>query len=107
MEWFVRNDVFYETKKYTSPANLSFTPELWQWNGRIGLENDTFTAAFYIDNITNEKSPLQIQSFPLFDAAVGYQPAGDVLAFQNSYLISPRRERNMGATITVRFGQNR
>jgi outer membrane receptor protein involved in Fe transport len=109
LEWFVRNDVIYESKKYTSPANLSYAPEQWTWNGRIGLESYRWTATFYVDNITGEKSPQQIQSFPLFDYSQGYNgtrlpsPLGEPVQ-QDSYLLLPRRERNVGVMLTVRFG---
>jgi outer membrane receptor protein involved in Fe transport len=104
IDWYVRNDVLYESKKYTSPANLSYTPEQWVWNGRLGLQTDGWDVSFYVDNITNEKSPLQIQTFPLFDQSEGYSISPDEFVYQDSYLILPRRERNAGVVFTVRFG---
>jgi iron complex outermembrane receptor protein len=104
LEWFLRNDFLYESKKYSSPANLNWTPEQWTWNARLGLESEKWSVSFYVDNVTDEKSPLQIQSFPLFDLSEGYRGPDGVFINQDSYLLLPRRGRNAGIIATVRFG---
>jgi outer membrane receptor protein involved in Fe transport len=105
LDWFLRNDVIYESKKYTTPANISWTPSQWTWNARTGLEGANWTASIYVDNITNEKSPLQVQTFPLFDLSKGYQlTTSDPIIYQDSYLLNPRRTRNAGVQVTVYFG---
>ncbi len=102
LNWFMRNDWLYESKKYSTVSNLNWAPALWVWNGRAGVESDTFTIALYVDNITNEKSPIQIQDFPLFDASAGYNIGGGVI-FQRAFSIAPRRTRNFGMTANFRF----
>ncbi|MDP6435946.1 MAG: TonB-dependent receptor plug domain-containing protein [Gammaproteobacteria bacterium] len=114
-EWFVRNDLIYESKKYTSTSNLTWAPSAWTWNSRIGLETDEWSLAFYVNNITDEKSPIEIQVFPLIDLSQNYLGASEpgnptaqtpqVLA--NSFQLLPRRSRNMGVTAQYRFGANR
>ena len=113
-EWFVRNDFIYESKKYTTPSNLTWAPSQWTWNGRVGIETDAWTVTMYIYNITDEKSPVAIQDFPLFDPSNNYlgapepgNPAGQTPEVtSNVFQILPRRSRNMGITAQYRFGTN-
>jgi outer membrane receptor protein involved in Fe transport len=114
MEWFLRNDVIYESKKYSSTANLNWTPSPTTWNARLGLQNESWTVTWYIDNITDEKSPEQIQNFPLFDLSQNYigpqvaappgEPGLSAEVVQNAFSLLPRRSRNTGITAQYRFG---
>ena len=114
-EWFVRNDFIYESKKYTSTSNLTWAPSVWTWNSRIGLETDEWSLAFYVNNITDEKSPIEIQVFPLLDFSQNYlgatepgNPTGQTPeVFANTFQMQPRRSRNLGITAQYRFGTNR
>ena len=115
LEWFFRNDVIYESKKYSTVSNLTWAPSQITWNGRVGLQTETWTLSFYVDNITNEKSPVQIQDFPLFDTSQGYlSPAIPITTpgfevpgaevNQNGFQLIPRRTRNAGIVAQFRFG---
>ena len=114
-EWFVRNDFIYESKKYTSTSNLTWAPSVWTWNSRIGLETDEWSLAFYVNNITDAKSPIEIQVFPLLDFSQNYlgatepgNPTGQTPeVFANTFQMQPRRSRNLGITAQYRFGTNR
>jgi outer membrane receptor protein involved in Fe transport len=108
LEWFFRNDFMYESKKYSTVSNLNWAPSQWTWNARVGLDAPRWSSAFYIDNVTNEKSPVQIQDFPLFDLSQGYRIGpgrfGTDTVFPNAFLLQPRRTRNVGVTFSYRFG---
>ena len=115
-EWFVRNDFIYESKRYHTTSNLTWAPSAWTWNSRVGIESEAWTLTMYINNLTDEKSPVQIQDFPLMDFSKNYLGVGDPgdpaptatpEVFSNSFLILPRRSRNMGITAQYRFGANR
>jgi outer membrane receptor protein involved in Fe transport len=111
-EWYWRNDWRYESKRYSTASNLTYAPSFWNWNMRVGLEADRWSASVYVENLTDEKSPIQIQDFPLFDAAEGYIPARDpditTIARnpvnQNAFQILPRQSRWFGAAVSYRFG---
>lgn len=115
LDWFVRNDLLYESKKYNTVANLAWAPNMWVWNARAGIESDIYTVALYVDNITNEKSPIQIQDFPLFDQSAGFAAPGTTMTGpntqivgggvinQNAFSLAPRRTRNAGVTAQFRF----
>ena len=104
VEYFVRNDFIYEAKKYNTTSNLTWAPSQWTWNGRVGLEKEDWTVTFFVDNITNEKSPVQIQDFPLFDTSQNFQRRGVGEINQNAFLVIPKRTRNTGITAQYRFG---
>lgn len=110
VDWFWRNDWLYESKRYSTSSNLAWAPERWNWNTRLGLESENWTVALYINNLTNEKSPVQIQDFPLFDGSVGVGviPATgfeglDAPVNLNAFSILPRQTRNVGITGQIRF----
>jgi len=76
---------------------------MWVWNARAGIESDIYTVALYVDNITNKKSSIQIQDFPLFDASKGYiDPIAGAIV-QRAFTISLRRTRNAGLVANFRF----
>ena len=116
LEWFLRNDFIYESKRYNTTSNLTWAPSQFTWNARLGLESEKWSVSLYVDNLTDEDSALQIQDFPLFDDAEGYNvpptppampgdpliPAGAIS--QNAFSILPRRTRNAGVTAQFRFG---
>jgi len=84
---------------------------VWNWNLRFGLDASNWTVSFYIDNVTDEKSPTQIQDFPLFDFSQGYQARGDIdtidrgaTVYPNAFSLYPRRSRNAGVVFQYRFG---
>jgi outer membrane receptor protein involved in Fe transport len=106
VEWYVRNDVIYESKTYTTASNLTWAPEQWTWNARLGLESAKWSVSLYVDNVTNEKSPTAIQDFPLFDLSQSYQGPTGAVVNQNAFQLLPRRTRNAGIVATVRFGAN-
>ena len=104
--WFARNDWLYESKRYSTVSNLAWAPSQWVWNARVGVESELFTISLYLDNITNEKSPIQIQDFPLFDESAGYlDTSANALGVvsQRAFSIAPRRSRNAGLTAQFRF----
>ena len=104
MQWFVRNDVLYESKRYSTTSNLTWAPESWVWNGRVGLESSNWSVSLYVDNITDENSPTQIQDFPLFDLSQNYQGPDGAVVNQNAFQLQPRRGRNAGVVASFRFG---
>jgi outer membrane receptor protein involved in Fe transport len=103
-EWFVRNDLIYESKKYSTTSNLTYAPEQYTWNTRAGVDAENWTVSWYINNVTDEKSPLQIQDFPLFDLSKNYQDPAGTEVNSNSFQLLPRRSRNTGITAQYRFG---
>lgn len=103
-EVFFRNNWTFESKRFSTVNNFAYAPSRWQWDSRVGLETASWTIFAYVRNLTDEKSPVQIQDFPLFDAAAGYLGPGGAVN-QNAFTILPRQSRNFGIQGQFRFGR--
>ena len=99
IEWFWRYDLTYQTRQYSTVANLAHTGELILMNTRFGIESDHWTTAFYIDNILDDDTPTLLNDFPLFDDSK-LQPNGQL---STGFILTPRRGRNYGLTMQYRF----
>lgn len=93
--WFLRADYVHNSKSYVDVDNFNWIGPLTLVNARIGIENESVTAAFYIDNLTDTDTPLLASEFPNF--------ADFPLNVTNSFHIVPRRSRNAGLTLQYRF----
>jgi outer membrane receptor protein involved in Fe transport len=57
---FVRSDFAYTSRKYDQIYNLAHTGEQYLLNVKVGVENDAWNFTFFVDNLTNDKSPTTI-----------------------------------------------
>ncbi len=94
-EWFLRGDYVYNSKAYTDVDNFNWIGPLNLVNARIGVENESWTAAVYVDNLTDDDTPLLASEFPNFAAF----PTN----ITNAFHLVPRRGRNLGLTLQYRF----
>jgi hypothetical protein len=115
MEWFVKNYLNYESKKYVSVANKAKIGDVWMWNASVGLQNDRWEVTAYVNNILDDETPMIVFDFPLFDFSKTPVLSGAPFPFEkpnnqtgmvtsNAFLITPRRSRNAGVTLRYRFG---
>ncbi|MDP6437628.1 MAG: TonB-dependent receptor [Gammaproteobacteria bacterium] len=116
MEWFVKNYLNYESKKYVTVANLATLSSFWMWNASAGLESDRWEVSAYVNNILDDDTPTIAFDFPLFDYSKvpsitppSVFPLGLVnnqggLVVPQVFLLTPRRGRNAGITMRYRFG---
>ncbi|MBS95161.1 MAG: hypothetical protein CL799_12045 [Chromatiales bacterium] len=115
MEWFVKNYLNYESKKYVSVANKAKIGDVWMWNASVGLQNDRWEVTAYVNNILDDETPMIVFDFPLFDSSKTPVLPGAPFPFEkpnnqtgmvtsNAFLITPRRSRNAGVTLRYRFG---
>lgn len=94
VEWFLRGDYVYNSKTWLEAENEAYIGDLNLMNARIGVETVGWTAAFYVDNVLDDDTPLLATSFPNFALFP---------VVTNSFHIVPRRGRNAGITMTLRF----
>jgi outer membrane receptor protein involved in Fe transport len=95
MEWFLRADYVYNSKSYIDVENEAWIGPLSLVNTRIGLQGDAWTAALYIDNLTNDDTPLLGSEFPNFNGFPGQ--------ITSAFHLVPRRSRNAGINVQYRF----
>jgi len=93
-EWFLRGDYVYNSKTWLEAENEAYVGDVTLLNARIGVESAAWTAAFYVDNVLDEDAPLLATAFPSFERFP---------TVVNAFHIVPRRGRNAGITLTLRF----
>lgn len=93
-DWFLRGDYVYNSKTWLEAENEAYVGDVTLVNARLGVESATWTAAFYVDNVLEEDAPLLVTAFPSFERFP---------TVVNAFHIVPRRGRNAGITLTLRF----
>ena len=97
LDWFMRTDLNYESKRWVTAANLAHTGDTYVWNGRVGVDHENWTVSAFVDNILDDDSPVQIQDFPNFNEELSNG------SLPTSFQIIPRRSRRVGVTAQYRF----
>jgi outer membrane receptor protein involved in Fe transport len=97
-EWFARTDFLYQSKRWVDAENEAYIGEPKIVNARIGIDNGTWVATIYADNMLDDDTPTLVSQFPSFS---GF-PENITSAFH----IVPRRGRNYGLALQYRFGKD-
>lgn len=93
-DWFLRGDFVYNSKSWLDAENAAYVGDLNLLNARLGIESRDWTAAFYLDNVLADETPLLASEFPNFR---------DFPQVVSAFHVVPRRGRNAGITLTYRF----
>jgi outer membrane receptor protein involved in Fe transport len=115
MDWFLKNYLNYESKKYMTVANLAEIGDVYIWNASLGVQSDRWQVTTYVNNILDDDTPTIAFDFPLFDNSKvpglpgAPFPLGKVsnqagLVPSTAILVTPRRGTNYGVTLQYRFG---
>lgn len=94
-DWFARADVNYVSKQYDSILNLTYVPDIWRVNGRIGLKGDQWEITAWVNNLFDDDTPET--------SRYNSDSAADPFFFQlaSSEIVLPRK-RQVGLTLTWR-----
>ena len=92
--WYLRSDYIYNSKTWVDVDNEAYVAPLNLVNTRLGIQNDNWNAAIYIDNLTDEDTPLLASEFPNFNRFP---------AITSGFHLVPRRGRNTGLSLQYRF----
>lgn len=57
VDWFLGTNMRYESKKYTEVANYQWTGDIYIWNARLGVENESWNLALYANNMLDDRTP--------------------------------------------------
>ena len=93
-EWFLRSDYVYNSRTWLDAENEAYVGDLNLMNARIGIETKAWLAAFYVDNVLDEQTPLLASQFPNFSTFP---------AVTSAFHVVPRRSRSAGLALTLRF----
>mgnify|MGYP001810789992 CR=1 FL=1 len=53
----------YRSKRYLSPDNLTWTPSYWNFDLRVGVQNERISILAYVDNLFNDDKIKSAQSY--------------------------------------------
>lgn len=111
-EFFVRNDLMYESTRFAQVHNLAETGDSWNWNIRAGVDiSDSLRITGFVDNVLEDKTPLVITR--LFDFNRGLLVPDPVrsfiflpnrrFTFYRDFIVGAPRKRQFGVTVNYRY----
>lgn len=65
IDWFTRLDMRYEYAQYMDWFEAGFLPDSTKFNLRVGISTDKIRMEVYIENLTDDDTPLGAQSEPV------------------------------------------
>jgi iron complex outermembrane recepter protein len=108
--WFARADYFYQGKKYESEMNLAFVKANSTINLRGGIQSDRYSIELYGTNLSDNDVPTRANrlvdgTIPLASvgSTVTTPPARAGVSNQNNIAYVPRKERQFGVRMGVKF----
>jgi len=60
--WYVRGDWSFKSGLYATQGNEVRTPDAHFFNGRVGIDTDTFSISAFVNNIFNNKTPISVDA---------------------------------------------
>jgi iron complex outermembrane recepter protein len=107
--WFLRSDLAYDSKRYVQTHNLAHTGSSINLNLRTGLEWQDVTFTLYVNNATDDDTPLvgtRLFDFNRFLSQPDPNPANANArrtTFYRDFLVASPRKREFGMTATWKF----
>lgn len=96
--WYLRSEVLYQSKQYSTSANLASTGHSTRVNLRAGLVAQRWEASLWVRNVFDDRTP---------PVGIRFIDAANSLGngfFARAWNVSPADGRTVGATFTVRYG---
>lgn len=111
LDFFLRNDLSYESNRYAQVHNLARTGDSYNWNIRAGLETEQVTLTLFVDNVLEDQTPLVATR--LFDFNRGILVPDPVrtfvflpnrrFTFFRDFILAAPRKRQYGMTLKYKF----
>lgn len=107
---FFRNDLTFESKRYTQTDNLNYAGDNFKWNLRAGVERDNLTVSLFVNNVLDDDTVVAVTRLADFDRPLLIpdpvrttfgQPAR--LTFYRAFLVALPRKREVGLQLNYRF----
>ena len=111
VDWFVRGDYSYESKRWVQVHNLAYTGESHILNLRTGLETDAWTFTLFVNNALEDDAPLVATRLLDFNRTLLIpDPVRSFIVLPNrrftfyrDFTVTGPRQSQIGATFTYRF----
>jgi outer membrane receptor protein involved in Fe transport len=111
LDFFLRNDLSYESNRFAQVHNLARTGDSYNWNIRAGVETDNLTLTVFVDNVLQDQTPLVATR--LFDFNRGILVPDPVrtfiflpnrrFTFFRDFILGAPRKRQFGMTLKYKF----
>lgn len=112
---FVRPDLSYNSKRYTSANNLAYIGNDMTLNLRMGVESERWTVTGYVTNLLDDDTPLAALDFVNFGPVPANYPLDTTNPNQSCqnllencqypllFSLNPKRGRDWGVELQYRF----
>lgn len=111
VNWFLRSDMSIESKRFVQVHNLAHTGDSYNWNLRTGIETDSWTLTFFVNNVLEDRTPLVVTRLVDFNRPLLIpDPVRSFIFLPNArftffrdFTIGVPRQRQFGATLNLKF----
>jgi iron complex outermembrane receptor protein len=111
--WNARADVRYESSVFIDQANVAKKPAVTTANLSLGLSDKMWSASMYVNNVTNNDTPINIaanldysittNTLPAVSTTPTATTATSAVNQQSNYNVTPRAPRTVGVRASVKF----
>lgn len=105
---FLRADFLYESKRFVQAANLAFVGASENLNMRFGIEGESYTITFFVDNLTQNDTPevgtriADFRDFFFIPSQVRLSNNGRFTFLRDFFVTAPRK-RQFGIEASYKF----
>ncbi len=106
LEFFVRGDLAYESKRFSQVDNLNWAGDSYNLNVSLGIERPEWSLTIFARNLLDDKTPLVVTRLldfnrPLF--RVNPLTGTNALSFFRDFAVSAPRKQQFGVTFAYNF----
>lgn len=106
MDWFVRGNYSYTSRKYAQVHNLAHTGSRSLLNLKFGLENDDWRFTLFVDNVFNDLTPSTVVRFAdlvNLNVGPGNNNVPGTTSVERGFLYPLAESRQFGLTVSRDF----
>ena len=111
IDFFIRPDLSYESKRWTQVHNEQHTGDSYNLNLRTGFESDDWTFTFFVNNLTDDDTPVVVTRLLDFQRPLLMpDPVRSFIFLQNrrfsffrDFRVAYPRRRAWGVTVNYKF----
>ena len=104
---FIRSDLTYESRRFDQVHNLAHTGDSYISNLRTGVENDSMSVTFFVNNLFDDRTPTAITRILNFGKFIQVPSRGDPAVLQTTFFRDMQfglpRTRTFGVTANYKF----
>jgi iron complex outermembrane recepter protein len=106
LDFFVRGDLAYESKRYSQVDNLNWAGDSYNLNASIGIERPEWSLTLFARNLLDDKTPLVVTRLLDFNRPLSrINPLTGTFgtSFFRDFAVSAPRKRQFGLTFAYNF----